>query len=295
MGFFDTGGVPAAAFGNAFFGGMERRQTRDLEREKMAQEKAYRDQQQGMWDARTQMIMQQIEESKRKGQMEQQKMLMGQEQQSGFRRAATGMFERPAPGDELLGGGEGMPHQPTGADMFQSMAPFMTPANMTSLIGKQMELEKPKELKSTPRLVYGPDGKAEFIYATAGMALPKGYTWDKPAPPDKPEKELRKLMVIYNSKGESKPFILKKDSEIPKGWSTEKPGKPPTATDKDKLYASYLVDAKRKGEKPMSRYEFDIWLSKQKGSRFDELLNLLTPSGGGTPGLQRKPLEAFER
>ena len=154
MGFFDTGGVPAAAFGDAFFGGLEKRRERDLEREKMAQEKAYRDQQQGMWDARTQLIMQQIEESKRRGQMEQQKMLMGQDRDSAYRRAVTGMFERPVSGDEFLGGGEGMPHQPTSADMFQTTAPWMTPANMTSLIGKQMEMEKPREVK--PREVKEP-------------------------------------------------------------------------------------------------------------------------------------------
>lgn len=56
----------------------------------------------------------------------------------------------------------------------------------------------------------------------------------------------------------------------------------PKPTDADKLYQSYVDEAKAKGEKPMPRHQFDIWLFNQKeGTRQEgrkELIEERKPS-----------------
>jgi hypothetical protein len=78
--------------------------------------------------------------------------------------------------------------------------------------------------------------------------------------------------------------------------------KPPTPTDHDKNYDSYLSqyqkDAKagkyKNGERAMTRYEFDIWMAKQKPDRFQDLMDALNPGSAKTTTPQtRKPLSAF--
>ena len=67
----------------------------------------------------------------------------------------------------------------------------------------------------------------------------------------------------------------------------------PTPTDKDKLYSSYVDQIKATGQKPMARYQFDIWLAKQKPDRFQDLLDALNPNMQALP--TRKPIGTFDK
>jgi len=98
---------------------------------------------------------------------------------------------------------------------------------------------------------------------------------------DKFDTKMKELEKLYELKGE-----LQAAKEV----------KPPTPTDKDKLYESYLADIKKRGEKPMTRYQFDIWMAKQKPDRFQDLIDALKPGGVEPPAdTKRKPLSSFGR
>ena len=70
---------------------------------------------------------------------------------------------------------------------------------------------------------------------------------------------------------------------------------PLTPTDKDKLYDSYVDQIKATGQKPMARYQFDIWLAKQKPSFLDELREIMIESQGGSGTKKPRPITDFDK
>jgi len=95
---------------------------------------------------------------------------------------------------------------------------------------------------------------------------------------DKFDAKMKELEKLYELKGE---------------LQDAKREKPPTPTDKDKLYSSYVDQIKATGQKPMARYQFDIWLAKQKPDRFQDLLDALNPNMQALP--TRKPIGTFDK
>ncbi len=210
------------------------------------------------------------------------------------RMAVQPMPQYPVVPQGMAGGPEAYPEMP-GPMSFEDQLRGFTQVSPGAGLKMQGELQR-REQPRTFKTIYGPDKQTKVIGVTGDTELPEGWSFDKP------EKD-KNLTFRTETKAVGNLTFSREVGRDPEtgeikyrgDWGSE-PSKEPTSTDKDKLYDSYVEQMKATKQKPMVRYEFDIWLAKQKPDRFQDLIDSLKPGGVQIPATTtRKPLSSFGR
>ncbi len=293
MGFFDTGGVPAQAFANNFLQTLESGQKHRLEREKLLLA-----QQQAQEQAKLQAAhIKAYEAMAAENQAQASARQRAEQQQTAFQtgyadlikpRETYGMM-----GENVVGGDtmadldmnppRMVPGQPTLEQRMNLYRQFATPQQAMQADVSMQNVEA----NTVSREKINEERNKMLVQRTLDQLASQETRWRErddarsQAMADKFEAKITEIEKIYGLKRELQD--AKKDKDR-------------APTDKDKLYDSYLEQIKERGEKPMSRYQFDIWMAKQKPDRLQDLIDSLKLGGAQTPATTtRKPLSYFGR
>jgi len=144
MGFFDNFGQGMGHFAQSalksYTGLSEIRDKRKDREERIAREKARDAEAKRQFEELQKIRMDQLLMQKTAAETAQRKALLGEENDSAYRRDIVGLMGRPE-GDHM-GGGVEVPYTATAAERFETVLPYMKPENAGTALMRQMELEK---------------------------------------------------------------------------------------------------------------------------------------------------------